>query len=316
MAAFSRSRRPLFGAQMDPATPPIMPQAAETEAHEAVSVQPGFRRPSTAQMIAGVLGDTLANIGGGQGIFLPQLAQQRQLAQQSAMAQQERGAEFADWERRKQWERANPAPINNDTIADYEFRARTLGKPAADEWLKSASDPVVTVTLPGNRVYSGPRSGLAAALGGGAQPAQRPEIGVELPDPRKRGGAGPGQPTFQPSAVMDSLIQQESGGRPGVLGPQTRYGQAQGLTQMLPATAEAVAKRLGVPWRPDLMTGTSKAAADYQRALGQAYLEEGYQTTGNIRDALHYYHGGPSRKLWGPKTRGYADSVISRMRVN
>jgi hypothetical protein len=151
---------------------------------------------------------------------------------------------------------------------------------------------------------------------GGAAPSGAVPALPEGYKVRPRGGAGSGPATFQPSSVMDSLIEQESSGRPGVLGPKTRYGQAQGLTQMLPATAEAVAKKLGVPWRPDLMTGTSKAAAEYQRALGQAYLEEGYGATGNIRDALHYYHGGPNRRLWGPKTRGYADKVISRLGSN
>lgn len=312
-----QKRRPLFGSQMTDPIPPlsVAPDASEYAPVERPDAAPDYARPSTLQTIAGVIGDTLSNFGGGQGTFLPQLAQQRQMAQRSALAQQERGAEFADFTRRHDYELAHPKPVTNDTINDYNFRLQTLGEDAAKDWLKSASDPVVTVTLPGNRVYSGPRSGLAAALGGGASPAQRPQIGTELPDPRK-GGAGSGLRTFQPSAVMDSLIQQESGGRAGVLGPQTKYGQAQGLTQMLPATAEGVAKKLGVPWRPDLMTGTSKAAAAYQRALGQAYLEEGYGATGNIRDALHYYHGGPNRRLWGPKTRGYADKVISRLGGN
>lgn len=112
---------------------------------------------------------------------------------------------------------------------------------------------------------------------------------------------------------MGALIQQESGGRPGVIGPQTAYGRAQGMTQMLPATAQQMATKLGVPWRPDLMTGRTEAAAQYQQALGQAYLEQGLNETGNVRDALHYYHGGPSRKLWGPKTRAYADAVIARL---
>ncbi len=115
------------------------------------------------------------------------------------------------------------------------------------------------------------------------------------------------------SSLMDALITQESGGRAGVLGPQTQYGRAQGLTQMLPATAEGVARKLGVPWRPDLMTGTSKEAAAYQRALGQAYLAEGVAKTGNIRDGLRYYHGGPNRNMWGSKTNRYADSILSRM---
>jgi hypothetical protein len=115
------------------------------------------------------------------------------------------------------------------------------------------------------------------------------------------------------SDVFGALIQQESGGRPGVTGPQTAYGQAQGMTQMLPATAQAMAQKLGVAWRPDLMTGTSPEAADYQQQLGKAYFEEGLQKYGgDVRKALMYYHGGPNEALWGPKTQAYADAVLAR----
>lgn len=113
---------------------------------------------------------------------------------------------------------------------------------------------------------------------------------------------------------MESLIQQESGGRAGAVGPQTKYGRALGMTQLLPATAQEMAGKLGVPFRQDLLTGKSPEAAAYQRRLGQAYLEQGLRETGNIRDGLHYYHGGPNRRQWGPKTRAYADSVIARLR--
>lgn len=114
------------------------------------------------------------------------------------------------------------------------------------------------------------------------------------------------------AAVLPSLIKQESGGRAGVLGPQTRWGRAEGQTQMLPATAQATAKRIGVAWRPELMTGTSPEAADYQASLGQAYLEEGLAQTGNLPDALRYYHGGPDRKQWGPKTEAYQASIMAK----
>jgi len=114
-----------------------------------------------------------------------------------------------------------------------------------------------------------------------------------------------------PANLMRALITQESGGRPGVLGPQTPYGRAQGLTQMLPATAQSMAAKLGLPWRPELMTGTDRAAQEYQATLGEAYLREGYDRTGNLEDALRYYHGGPNRRMWGPKTNGYARDVLS-----
>lgn len=117
-----------------------------------------------------------------------------------------------------------------------------------------------------------------------------------------------------PDDVWGAAIMQESGGRPGVLGPMTPYGQAQGLTQMLPKTAEAMAKKLNMPWRPDLMTGTTEEAANYQQRLGRAYFDEGLQKyNGDAEKALMYYHGGPDESLWGPKTQAHARAVLGRL---
>lgn len=126
----------------------------------------------------------------------------------------------------------------------------------------------------------------------------------------------PGSLAFVPQGAFDAVIQQESGGRAGAVGPQTQYGRALGMTQMLPGTARNMAEKLGLPYREDLLTGTGGVAADYQRALGQAYFNEGLQKTGNLPDALRYYHGGPNRRLWGPKTNAYASAVLSRLGVN
>lgn len=106
--------------------------------------------------------------------------------------------------------------------------------------------------------------------------------------------------------------QQESGNRPGAVGPMTQYGQAFGSMQVQDPTGKEMAGKLGIQWRPELMRGTSPEAAAYQKKIGDAYLQEGLDKTGNVRDALHYYHGGPNRRLWGPKTRSYADSVLQR----
>lgn len=113
-------------------------------------------------------------------------------------------------------------------------------------------------------------------------------------------------------ALFPSLIAQESGGLAGVRGPMTQYGQALGRTQVLPSTARGIARNLGIPYREDLLTGTTPEAAAYQDQLGRAYLDEGFQKTGNAREALMYYHGGPDRSLWGPKTQRYADEVLQR----
>ena len=161
----------------------------------------------------------------------------------------------------------------------------------------------------------------------GARTTNVPEGGALYEIPGSYGQGAPQQPQDAPQAqpmsggvpgdpgtIMPALIAQESGGRAGVLGPQTDYGRAEGRTQMLPATAEAMARKLGVPWRPDLMRGDTPAAADYQDKLGQAYLEEGLaKYGGDPRKALMYYHGGPDESLWGPKTNAYADQVLGRL---
>lgn len=136
--------------------------------------------------------------------------------------------------------------------------------------------------------------GAAPAAGASMQTAQAPATDID--------------------AVWQAAIQQESGGRPGVRGPQTDYGVAEGLTQMLPATARSMAQKLGVAWRPELMTGTTPEAAEYQERLGRAYFDEGLEKYGgDPRKALAYYHGGPDERIWGPKTRKHVEDVMARV---
>jgi soluble lytic murein transglycosylase-like protein len=108
---------------------------------------------------------------------------------------------------------------------------------------------------------------------------------------------------------MPALIHQESGGN----GRAVSSAGALGSTQMLPATAQQMAAKVGVPYRPEMLRSNDPQALHYQQQLGRAYLTEGLQKTGNIRDALRYYHGGPNRRLWGPKTNAYASSILGRI---
>ena len=115
---------------------------------------------------------------------------------------------------------------------------------------------------------------------------------------------------FDIERAMPALIDQESGGNGMAVSP----AGALGSTQMLPGTAREMAGKLGVPYRPDWLRSNDPLALQYQRQLGQAYLSEGLEKTGNLRDAFRYYHGGPNRRLWGPRTNSYADSILSRLR--
>lgn len=119
-----------------------------------------------------------------------------------------------------------------------------------------------------------------------------------------------------PQMVWNSIKQQESGGQksPGTaVGPDTRYGNALGSTQMLPQTAQTMATKLGVPFRPDLLQSNAPEGLAYQDKLGQAYFQEGLQKYGgDLHKAAMYYYGGPDERLWGPKTHAYAQQVLAR----
>jgi hypothetical protein len=109
--------------------------------------------------------------------------------------------------------------------------------------------------------------------------------------------------------AMPALVQQESGGN-GMA--QSSQG-ALGSTQMLPPTAQAVAAKVGVPYRPELLKSNDPDAIAYQRQLGQAYLQQGIEHTGSLQGGLHYYHGGPDTRQWGPKTQHYAQTVMASL---
>ena len=108
---------------------------------------------------------------------------------------------------------------------------------------------------------------------------------------------------------MPALIHQESGGNGMAVSPKGALGS----TQMLPGTAREMAAKLNMPFRPDLLRSNTEEGLSYQRRLGEAYFQQGLQETGNLRDALRYYHGGPDRSQWGPKTNAYADAIMRRM---
>jgi hypothetical protein len=89
-----------------------------------------------------------------------------------------------------------------------------------------------------------------------------------------------------------------------------------GIGQVMPDTAHALASRIGLPYRPELMSGTTPAARQYQDAITNAALQEAFAAGGNGKDPLTaamYYHGGSNRSIWGPRTRKYGREVLGRM---
>jgi len=169
---FGTTRKGLFGAPMigeDRSAP-----GAGLVQQDAVT--PTYKKPSTANLIIGTLGDTLSQWGGGKGTFLPGLQMRQQQAAEAAQYQQQRADQYTDWERKQQYERNNPKPINNDTVNDYQFIKQTRGDAAANEYLDGvvknggAISPQI-MQIPGMglvRVDKGPQA--AAGGGGGGVP--------------------------------------------------------------------------------------------------------------------------------------------------
>lgn len=178
MAMFSKGRG-LFGAPMRDSfeTPGIMLDRSAPGAGpiQMDSTVPTYQKPSTGKMIAGVIGDTLAQWGGGQATFLPGLQARQQQAEQAAAYQRKRTDDFSDWRMKQDYEAAHPKAPTDDTFtrtlmsagidptseqgkALYRQRAATLASPAPN---------FVSDGAGGGRWVAPPSPGL---LGGGGAP--------------------------------------------------------------------------------------------------------------------------------------------------
>lgn len=141
----------LPGAMESPyGTPPIAaPVQMAQEGAAAPSPEPrkpGFFKPGGAgQYVFGALADTLARQMDEQPTAIAGIMEQQQrqqlLAERQRMAAAERETDWSDWLRKAEWERDNPKPTSNDTVADYEFIRQRLGEEAGNTYLRNKADP-------------------------------------------------------------------------------------------------------------------------------------------------------------------------------
>lgn len=165
--------------------------------------KPGFLAPgSKGAMIAGIVGDMLAQASGGQAQFLPMEMQRRQREQEASAAEakwhRERMANRED----KQWEWANkpqdpPAMIRNAQA--WQQMSPEQRKAYQEMETAQRGDPFVTTTLPNGQFYAGPQSGLIGALTGAtaAPVAPKGKLGPvvnSLPGGPQARPAGPFRP--------------------------------------------------------------------------------------------------------------------------
>lgn len=152
------------------ASPQMMGQGAQQFSQEQAPKKPGVNW-------WGVLADALAGAAGREGPYAASMrARQEQEAAQEH-ARQQREASMQDGRAKflfeQQYKRENPEPHQPD-----DFERSLIGGgilPGTPEWAEANrqrsqnfTDPIVNVQTP-TGYYSGPRSGLAAAMQGGAQ---------------------------------------------------------------------------------------------------------------------------------------------------
>lgn len=111
--------------------------------------------------------------------------------------------------------------------------------------------------------------------------------------------------------ALPAIVEQESGGNYAAVNRETG---ALGAYQVMPATGQALSERLGLPWRPELMTSTTPEGRAYQDSIGRAAVEEAIANSGGDPAVMAaYYHGGSDRSKWGPRTQQYAQQVAARL---
>lgn len=130
------------------------------------------------------------------------------------------------------------------------------------------------------------------------------------------------QPRSAPAAGTSAVTREQFGNAIAAQESGNNYAArnsgsgAMGKYQVMPETARTIASRLGLAWRPELMTSNTLEGRQYQDAIGKVALDEAWKAGGNganVDNAAMYYHGGSNRNIWGPKTRQYASDIRGRL---
>ena len=95
------------------------------------------------------------------------------------------------------------------------------------------------------------------------------------------------------AAIMQGLFSTESSNNGNAVSPKG----AQGIGQVMPATASATAKQHGFTYRPDLMVGNTPEALQYQKHMASTVFTDDLGLAhGDPVKALTIYHGGLTRR--------------------
>lgn len=98
------------------------PVVTSQQQQQPVETKPSFfGHGGVGRNIAGAIGDVLSQYGGFAPTFGPAQAARAEAMQRQAAAETKRANDFEDFKLREKYKLDNPAPVNNDTINDFEW---------------------------------------------------------------------------------------------------------------------------------------------------------------------------------------------------
>lgn len=150
---------------------------------------------------------------------------------------------------------------------------------------------IAGVRANGFNIYAPPSANPTGGTDGGfAQNIPFPETRNYVSTILNRAGDVTGTNKEKAAKLLPLLIQQESSGDPNAVGPETSRGRgrARGLTQLMPATARELERKLG------MAEGETDRDPAANRRAGEAYLTQMLDKyNGNAEQALAAYNAGP-----------------------
>lgn len=157
-----------------------------------------------------------------------------------------------------------------------------------------ASEPeepaLLEMTNADGSTYYVRKSDVLARLGSQGQPAASDAVPPELLQgavPLNPSVAAPSGAAAPQGIDWSRLIQRESGGDQSAVSPRGAFGRA----QLMPDTADYVARRMGDP----SLAQRARTDPAVNERLGRAYLDEQMQAFGNPAVALAAYNAGPGK---------------------
>ena len=142
-----------------------------------------FAQGGMGRTLAGLIGDTLLQQADMAPVYSPMMQQRRQAEQAEAQWSRRQDATRTANREDQQWEWQN-RPATPQAPTEFERALEGSGvQRGTPQWTQAMGqratnilnpDPPITMTLPNGQMYVGPRSGLPAAVGGGAATPPRP----------------------------------------------------------------------------------------------------------------------------------------------